>query len=49
MHQNLSFFEGQKWFFSGEGPGLVPFTTPHHLDAYGASLPPYWNTKYATV
>jgi len=32
--------------FSQRDP--APFTTPHPLDTYGTSPPPYWNPKYAT-
>ena len=42
-----SYHFGDKMTFSEEGPSL--FTTPYCLYSYGASPPPYWNPKYATV
>ena len=45
LQANSSFWE-QNDFFSGEEPNL-PHLTP--LDAYGVSLPPYWNPKYPIV
>jgi len=35
--------------FFQEAPQPLHPTPPYPLDAYGASLPPYWNAKYATV
>jgi len=47
MHHNLS-YKDKMIFFSGQGP-MQPLHHTPRLDTYGASTPPYWNPKYATV
>jgi len=44
--QTYNFGDKNGLFVWGGGPATS--TTPHPLDSYGASPPPYWNPKYAT-